>query len=539
MPSDSLRHNEVMVRAMSLRVQLLLLQAVIVCVVTVVTGAVAISIQERLIRDQTRERMVGVALSIARLPAILDAFESADPSAEIQPIAEVIRESSELTYVVVTDVDGIRLSHPNPERIGERVSTDPSVPLAGGIYVGTQTGTLGESWRVKVPVYAAGADDEGGDVIGSVSVGVLESELAADQQQWLPWLLLTLAGSAVIGVFGAAGVTTVIRRRIFKLEPREIAELVNDRETMLHRLSEGVVAVDANGVITRANDSARALLGSNDLVGARAAEVLEPAIRAALEEGEPEGRLVLAGERALIARSTGVRDDDGKVVGGTLLLRDHTELHAALREMDGAQSLTDGLRAQAHEFANSMHVVSGLLELRLVDEAREYIARIQPGGGALAVDDDAWGFGSELAALLSVKIAQARERGIDVTVDAAGSIPAQASDDLVIVLGNLVDNAMDACSAGDTVRISLLRDDEAIRAVVEDSGPGVPPELRERVFEEGMSTKAGAARRRGVGLALVRRVVRRRRGVIRLTESTSGGARFDVTIPAETAAMTR
>ena len=214
------------------------------------------------------------------------------------------------------------------------MSTDPSVPLSGGIYVGTQTGTLGESWRVKVPIYAEGGDDEGGEVIGSVSVGVLESELAADQQQWLPWLLLAVAGSAIIGVFGAAGVTTVIRRRIFKLEPSQIAELVNDRETMLHRLSEGVVGVDEKGVITLANDSARVLLGRDDLVGARAEDVLEAPIHAALVEGEPEGRLVLAGERALIARSTGVRDDSGTMVGGTLLLRDHTELHSALREMD-------------------------------------------------------------------------------------------------------------------------------------------------------------------------------------------------------------
>ena len=523
---------ESVVRAMSLRVQLLLLQAVIVCIVTVVTGAVAIGIQERLIRDQTRERMVGVALSIARLPAILDAFGSADPSAEIQPIAEVIRESSALAYVVVTDADGIRLSHPNPDRIGERVSTDPSVPLSGEIYVGTQTGTLGESWRVKVPVYAQGADDEGGEVIGSVSVGVLESELAVDQQQWLPWVLLAVAGSAVLGLFGAAGVTTVIRRRIFKLEPREIAELVNDRETMLHRLSEGVVVVDEKGLITLANDSARALLGRDDLVGARAEDALEPAIRAALDEGESEGRLVLAGERALIARSTGIRDDDGTVVGGTLLLRDHTELHAALREMDGAQSLTDGLRAQAHEFANSMHVVSGLLELRLVDEARDYIAAIRPGG-ALAAPDDWSGFSSELAALLSVKVAQARERGIDVTVNVEGAIPARASADLVTVLGNLVDNALDACTVGDSVSVSLTREHHGLHAVVEDSGPGVPPELRELIFEEGMSTKDGAARRRGIGLALVRRVIRRRRGLIRLTESVFGGARFDVTIPAE------
>lgn len=515
---------------MSLRLQLLLLQAIIVCVVTVTTGAVAIGIQERIIRDQARERMVGVALSIASLPAILEAFEAPDPSAEIQPIAELIRESSDLTYVVVTDADGIRLSHPDPERIGEKVSTDPSIPLSGGVFVGTQTGTLGESWRVKVPVYAEGASDESSEIIGSVSVGVLESDLAADLQTWLPWVLLAVAGSAIAGVFGAAWVTAIVRRRIFQLEPDEIAELVDDRETMLHRLSEGVLTVDASGTITLANDAAVRLLGRDDLVGRTAREVLEPPILAVLEEGEPEGRLVLAGERALIARGTGMRNDDGEVVGGSLLLRDHTELHAALREMGGAQSLTDGLRAQAHEFANSMHVVAGLLELGLVDDARDFIARIRPGG-PLRVDEGASEIGGELSALLSVKEAQARERGIDLEVAATGRVPGELAADLVTIIGNLVDNAIDACDAGDDIRLVLDADDHGVRAVVEDTGPGIPPELAPRVFDEGVSTKDAGGRRRGIGLALVRRIAQRHGGDVVLDATAGRGARFELSLP--------
>ncbi len=136
-----------MVRALSLRLQLLLLQASIVCVVTLGAGLVAVWIQESAIRDSYRERMVGVALSIARLPVIVEAFDDPDPAAVIQPVAEVIREASSLTYVVVTDVDGIRFSHPNPDRIGEGVSTDPSIPLSGQVWSGTETGTLGESYR--------------------------------------------------------------------------------------------------------------------------------------------------------------------------------------------------------------------------------------------------------------------------------------------------------------------------------------------------------------------------------------------------------
>lgn len=519
-----------MVRALSLRLQLLLLQALIVCVVTLGAGIVTVWIQESAIRDSYHERMVGVALSIARLPVIVEAFDDPDPSAAIQPVAEVIREASALTYVVVTDLDGIRLSHPNPDRIGEIVSTDPSIPLSGQVWSGTETGTLGQSYRVKVPVFADG-DDETAPVIGAVSVGVLESELAADLQSRLPGLFLAFGGAAVAGVFGAAWVSALIRRRILGLEPDEIAELVGERETMLHRLSEGVIRVDHRGIVTSANDAAERLIGRGTLAGRRADETLDGPLLQAMEDGEPEGRLVLAGERPVIARSTGLRDDRGRMVGGTLLLRDHSELHEALRSMDGQQSLTEGLRAQAHEFANSLHVVSGLLELGAWDDAREFIAQVRPGG-PLDPGPDAATLGSEVTALLSVKLARARELDVALDVVAHGTPPPDSVGDLITVVGNLVDNALDACRPGDRLRVAVDADDHAVRVRVDDSGAGVPDALRARVFDEGVSTKGTNARSRGIGLALVRRVARRRGGDARVERSPLGGARFEVVLPA-------
>ena len=155
---------------MKLGVQLLLLQVAIVLTTVVGTGVTAVWLQEQQLREAYQDRMIAVAQSVAGLPVITEAFDDADPSATIQPVAEVIRRASDVTYVVVANDLGIRYSHPNPDRIGEKVSTDPAIPLSGEIYVGTQTGTLGESWRVKVPIFA---DD--GEVMGQVSVGILES----------------------------------------------------------------------------------------------------------------------------------------------------------------------------------------------------------------------------------------------------------------------------------------------------------------------------------------------------------------------------
>lgn len=534
-------HTDQVIQAMSLRVQLLLLQALIVGVTVIGTGVVAGALQERQLREAYLDRMIGVAQSVARLPAIIDAFDEPEPASVIQPVAEVIREASNVTYVVVTDRDGIRYSHPDSSRIGRFVSTDPSIPLSGETYVGTQTGTLGESWRVKVPVF--GADEE---IIGTVSVGILESSLREEFLGGLGWLLLALCGSAIVGLFGSAWVTSIIRRRIYRLEPREIASLVGSRETMLHGMSEGVVNVDETGRITLVNDAALTLLGLDaaDLSGKPAGDVLEPSLIAVLERGEPDGQLVLAGERILVARSTGL-ELARRNVGAALLIRDHTELHALLRQMDGAQSLTDGLRAQAHEFANKLHVVSGLLELGYVDDAVAFIRSTGNGGALESAGEEAAIDDPELAALLMVKASQARELGMTLEVreskqaDAATVTSRRIRGDVVTIVGNLVDNALEACEVGDRIVIDFSSSRGGLVITVDDDGPGIPADQMHRIFVEGVSSRTRddptdpprRVHRRGIGLALVRRIVQRHGGTVEASASGLGGARLVVRIP--------
>jgi len=516
-------------RRTSLRVQLLLLQVVIVLTTVAAVGVAATLIQARQIRASYEQQMVGVAESVARLPSVKQAFAHARPADEIQPIAELIRKASGVTYVVVTDDKGIRYSHPDPDRIGKMVSTDPSVPLSGKTYVGTQTGTLGESWRVKVPVFG-----EDGAVIGSVSVGILESQLRADLLAQLPRLVPWVLGAALLGLLGAYWVSRLVWRRIHRLEPEEIAALLETRDAMLHSIGEGFVAVDDHGCLALVNDEAVRLLGvPPGSEGRPAAEVLDAGILEVLAAAPGESRLVLVGERILVAQ----RSDaivDGARVGTVLICRDRTELHTVLRDLDGVRDLTSALRAQAHEFANVMHTVSGLIELGHPGEAVEFISRSGYGGALTdntlvpGVTDPA------VTALLMAKRSTARERAVALVVDPESACGPDGSSDVVTVLGNLIDNAVEAAGSGGTVSVALRTgaagEGTVTTIVVEDDGPGVAEEDRERIFTSGYTTSNTAAR--GIGLALVDRIARRRGGRASVESAASGGARFEVRLPA-------
>ena len=520
---------------MTLGMQLLLLQVAIVLTTVVGTGVTAVLIQEQQLRAAYQDRMVAVAQSVAGLPVILDAFDDEDPSETIQPVAEVIRKASDVTYVVVANEFGIRYSHPNPDRIGERVSTDPAIPLSGQVYVGTQTGTLGESWRVKVPIF----DDD--EVIGQVSVGILESELRAEFLGGLGGLLAALAAAALVGVVGSAWIGRVIRRRIYGLEPDEIRAMLETREAMLHGIREGLVAVDDRGRLVLINDAAARLLAVQEperVLGLPVEDVLDRELARFIASGEDRETPVLSGERVLLVHGDRVRVD-GRDIGSIAILRDRTELETMLRELEGAQGLAEGLRAQSHEFSNKLHVVSGLLELGHVDAAIAFIQRVGSGGALSTLDEHDGIADVETAALVLAKRSRAQELGLTFDVEPGSHLDATADarerTDLVTVVGNLVDNAIEACVLGGRIALSIRDDLEPGMVVVrvDDDGPGIPPERRAAIFEPDVSGKAPAPgkARRGIGLTIVQRVAARLGGGVLVEESPAGGARFVVRLP--------
>jgi len=524
-PSLSLRW----LRPLSVSSQLLLLQVAIVATTVVIGALASYALVSSQVDDQYKQRALAIAYAVAATPDIVEAMSDADPPKTIQPIAEAIRRSVGADFVVVANKDGIRYSHPNPENIGKRVSTDPNQTLAGDVYVGYQEGTLGRSLRAKVPITS------GGDVIGIVSVGFLDTQLAQKLAQALPTMTLTVLLALALGIAGSLILARRIDRQTFGLGPREITGLLEQRDAMLHGIREGVLALDTGGRVALANDEALRLLGLPASIAGRSLRdhVPDGRVRDVLEgSGSGLDQVVLAGDRTLVVnrRPVTIRGSD---VGAVVTLRDRTELEAVLRELDTARDLAQALRAQAHEFSNKLHVVGGLIELGRLDEAIRFVAETSLVHQELVdlvqerIADPA------LAALLLAKAALASERRVEFRLATDALLPAQVTDvrDLITVVGNLVDNAIDAASGAPEawVEVSLHADPGGTAVRVRDSGPGIDVHVVDEIFREGYTTKGGGAHY-GIGLALVRQVAQRSGGWVRV--ANDGGAIFTALIPA-------
>jgi two-component system CitB family sensor kinase len=329
------------------------------------------------------------------------------------------------------------------------------------------------------------------------------------------------------------------------LEPDEIRAMLETREAMLHGIREGLVAFDDAGRIVLMNDAAARLLDIPDaaaVLGLQVESVLDVELARFITSGEDQETPVLSGERVLLVHADRVRVE-GREVGSIAILRDRTELETMLRELEGAQGLAEGLRAQSHEFSNKLHVVSGLLELGHVDAAIAFIARVGSGGALSSLDEHEGIADVEAAALVLAKRSRAQELGVSIEVDPKSHFDTVDGDvprtDLLTVVGNLLDNAIEACAIGGRITLSIRDDLEpgAVVVRVDDDGPGISAERRDAIFEPDVSDKSptpGKARR-GIGLTIVKRVAARLGGSASVDVSPAGGARFSVRLPWATA----
>ncbi|CAM5457482.1 MULTISPECIES: ATP-binding protein [Streptomyces] len=531
--------------------QVLLVQLVIAVGVTALATALFLAPLSDQLDDQATHRALAVAQAMASDEDLAGDLLRSEPVRDnpVQKSAERVRRATGAEYVVVMDTRGIRYSHTEPALIGRRVSTDPSQALAGHHVRQIDVGTLGRSARGKTPLR-----DADGEVIGAVSAGIRYESVRDRLTGAVPQVAGYATGALGAGVLGALAFSRMVYRRTRGLAFSDIAALLDEREAMLHSIREGVLALDGHGRVRLVNDEAQRLLGlgrpwpgESGGIGRPVADLLGTGRLTAVLTGEVSGTDLLAvrGGRVLVVNR--MPTEDG---GAVATLRDRTELETLGRELDATRALLDALRAKDHEHANRLHTLLGLLELGLYEEAVDFVTETV-GSHRATAEQIAESVGDPLlAALLVGKATVAAERGAALRLAPGSRLlePLVAPHDLVTVLGNLVDNALEAVGAPEPgaptggedrlVEVALRARGRTAELRVRDTGAGVPPTQRELVFADGFSTKEAAPGRggRGLGLALVRRHAQRYGGTVSVAGAEGGGAEFTVVLPEALAA---
>lgn len=508
----------------SLAGQYLAMQLLIIAVV--ITGAVAVSLTQAIGNFERAEgrRSLSAAESLAANPLVRNMLPSAEPEmgAALPALAETARSISGLRFVAIADESGTVITSSVPQDVGGMIANGSSVVMQGRSWQGSVYRGGDRVLMAQVPVYNAD-----GHMIGIISAGQNYPTTPELLRDIAPSALLTLAVSVLLGIAGSYLFARRVKRQTRGLEPREIAELFEHREALLHGVKEGIIAVSPEHRVTLANEEARELLGlPEDCTGRTLSELgLEPQLIGALINPQvAPDRQVLISERVAVFNRMPVHAG-GKDLGSVTTFRDRTELTELRKELGNTKATSDMLRAQTHEFANQLHTISGLIQLEEYDEVLTFIDGVSLSRSQLYESVSAKMADPTIAALLIAKASVATERGIRLEISERSGLqrcPDDFSRDLATVLGNLLDNAIDAVAGRHAAHIDLdlVDDGDMITLKVADNGPGVEPEAAAEIFVQGFSTKdnrGGVGR--GFGLALTRLVCERHAGTISVTSN--------------------
>lgn len=527
-----------MKKAMKLQTKLTLLIITVVFVsISIIIFFVA-SWMTQNIESKARTNIMNVAEMVAHSREVVDALKAKDPNKIIEPYVNMqLKSLQQVQYIIVADREGIRYSHPNPQMIGKKFVGGDEIRVIqkGETYISEATGTLGKSLRAFTPIYDAEKKTE----IGFVSVGTLTHSIEAAKHIAILYIILLALGGLTAGIIGAFLLANNIKNTLLGLEPEEITKLYNERMGIIDAIYEGLIAVDDKGKITLVNDSALNILhyenkvDKNDIIGKNIEDVLPTTrLTTVLETGKCEFEKEQRINNTVIMTNRIPIINRGKIAGAIATFRDKTEVTRLAEELTGVKKMAWSLRAQNHEFMNKLHTISGLIQLEEYDEALEFIsdiAKIRNNISSILTERIKE---PSLSAILLSKYNKAEENRVKLIIDKDSKLTRlpqyMTSEDIVSMVGNLIENSLDAvkCDGSGEIYIKIVQEKEKLEIKVKDNGPGIKEEYRDKIYEQGFTTKEG---QRGHGMYIVKKIIEEANGSIEF--QVDKGALWNITIP--------
>ncbi|MFP2823332.1 sensor histidine kinase DpiB [Citrobacter braakii] len=493
---------------------------------------------EDYLATHVRDMAMNQAKIIASNDSIIAAVKHRDYK-RLATIADKLQSGTDFDYVVIGDTNSVRLYHPNPEKIGYPMQfTKPGALERGESYFITGKGSIGMAMRAKTPIF-----DDDGKIIGVVSIGYLISKI----DSWRSDFLLPMAGVFILLLLVLMLLSWLfaahIRRQMMGMEPKQIARVVRQQEALFSSVYEGLIAVDPDGYITAINRSARKMLGLSSpgrkWLGKPVSEVVQPTDFFTQQIAEKrQDAMVNFNGLSVIANREAIRSGD-ELLGAIISFRSKDEIATLNAQLTQIKQYVESLRTLRHEHLNWMSTINGLLQMKEYDRV---LAMVQGESQAQQqlIDSLRGAFADrQVAGLLFGKVQRARELGLTMTIVSGSQLhqlpEGLDSTEFAAIVGNLLDNAFEASlrtQQGNKI-VELYLSDEGDDVIIEvaDQGCGVPEALREKIFEQGVSTRTDEPGEHGIGLYLIASYVRRCNGVITLEDNSPCGTLFSLFLP--------
>ncbi len=476
---------------------------------------------------------------IALIPELRKAVADRDIPA-INMLMRAIARKSDASFMVIGDNRGLHLFHSvTADRVGKPlVGGDNAAVLAGKSITTIRTGGLGISLRSKSPIL-----NDRGQVVGIVSVGYLARYLDAITFSNMINLLI-VAALVLIALFIFSWFFTCnIKKQIFSLEPREIGLMVRQQNAMMESIYEGVIVINEHLQIEVINQAARKLLGLSQsaeaLRGQSVSQIISPVpflSQPVMLEKDTHDEISQFNALTVIASRVRIMLEDA-LMGWVISFRDFNDIDSLSAQLSQVKRYVDNLRIMRHEQLNRMNTLSGLLHMGRFEDAIDYI-EAQSEHEQEWLDFVSARFSSPLlCGLLLGKAARAREKGVILHFDPAclmdKPFPPLSEAELISVIGNLLDNAIEATQRApmphEPVEVLIKLSARELIIEVADHGVGIAPAIREHMFERGVTTKTRGDH--GIGLYLTESYITRAGGTIEVSDNLPRGAIFSLFIP--------
>lgn len=512
-------------KKLNLQTLIVLLIFFLVVISIVIANIFVSQFVENRTKDILSDKIRDIARIAAHSDTVIEGLQGERPLESLQEYATETLSITEAGFVVILNMDLIRLSHPLVEEIGQPFYNlkDAQPALQGEEYITFEKGPLGMGMRIFTPVYDD-RETQIGIVVVGISLDTVEEQIALGQRMINMGFLIQLA----IGAIGAFFLSRYIKRTLFGLEPAEIAQILTERNMMLESVKEGIIAVNREGEITLINKEALRLMNvplTQDIIGEHIEDYI-PIFAQVIRTGKPEanheqeffGRTILVNSAPILVNE--------RVVGGIATFRDKTEIDQLSEQLTGVKNYSEALRARSHEFKNKLHVILGMLHMKKYQELEKFIPTMVESYQneidyiVQRIKHPAF------AGFLLGKISKARELGIGFSIDRSSSLPEEISDpmvhDLITVAGTLIENAYEAVRSEKQNQVSffILQEDSYLFLEVSDTGAGIPEQNRQQIFHKGFSTKG---ENRGYGLFLLKQAVEKYHGDFSIESKTEKG----------------